>query len=246
MQQLTWRVEHFSEIGSTNSWLLARALEGEGEGLVAFADFQSAGRGRLGREWRAAPGSALLCSVLLRPTLDVDQLQLAVAAVALAARAALVRLSGLRPQLKWPNDLVVGDAKLAGLLAEVAPGPRPGVVVGLGLNLSDAPRDLASTDVLAEAGVRLVPRGLLDIVLEELEWRRFQLDDLDGRAALREEYVGALTTIGQRVRVERADGVLEGDAIGVDGAGHLLLDHDGVRSVIASGDVVRLRPTGSS
>jgi BirA family transcriptional regulator, biotin operon repressor / biotin---[acetyl-CoA-carboxylase] ligase len=119
VERLTWRVEHLSEIDSTNRWLVERAKEGADEGLVVYADFQSAGRGRLERPWEAPARSSLLCSILLRPELDVDHLQLVVAAVALAARAALVRLCGLRPDLKWPNDLVVGPKKLAGLLCEV-------------------------------------------------------------------------------------------------------------------------------
>src|ERR1017187_5767868 len=116
---MIWRVEHFRVIDSTNSWLAAQASGGASEGLVALADFQSAGRGRLDRSWQAPARSALLCSILLRPTLDADHLQLVIAAVALSARSTLVRLCGLRPDLKWPNDLVVGDQKLAGVLGEV-------------------------------------------------------------------------------------------------------------------------------
>ena len=110
MSSIVWRIEHFDVIDSTNTWVGERALEGAPEGLVAVADFQSAGRGRLDRRWESPPSASLLCSILLRPDVAPDQLQLVVACVALAARAALVRLCGVRPALKWPNDLIVGDA----------------------------------------------------------------------------------------------------------------------------------------
>ena len=85
------------------------------------------------------PARRCLCSILLRPDVGPDQLQLVVAGVALAARAALVRLSGVRPDLKWPNDLIVSDKKIAGLLAEiVSVDDRLAVVVGIGVNLTHA------------------------------------------------------------------------------------------------------------
>lgn len=238
-----WRVEHLAEIDSTNQWLAQRAREGADEGLVVFADFQSAGRGRLDRPWHAPARSSLLCSILLRPALDVDSLQLVVAAAALATRAALVRLSGLRPQLKWPNDLVVDDAKLAGLLAEVVgAGEGLAVVVGLGLNLTDHPDDVPATDVRALTGVTISARGLLDILFEELEPRYARLDSDEGREELRGEYRGSLVTIGQRVRVERADDAVVGEARDVDASGRLVVDVEGTAMVFATGDVVHVRP----
>jgi BirA family biotin operon repressor/biotin-[acetyl-CoA-carboxylase] ligase len=243
MDHLIWRVEHFNEIDSTNTWLAEQARSDAPEGLVAYCDFQSAGRGRLDRQWHAPPRSSLLCSILFRPELSVDQLQLVVGAVALSIRAALVRLCGLRPGLKWPNDLVVGDQKLAGLLAEVvATSQGPAVVVGLGLNLTDSPHDVAATDVLSRTGITLSARGLLDIFLEELEWRYLQLRDDAGRGELRREYEGALVTIGQVVRVERAQGDAVGEARGVDEFGRLVVDVDGHEMVFSTGDVVHVRP----
>ncbi|HEY5092336.1 MAG TPA: biotin--[acetyl-CoA-carboxylase] ligase, partial [Acidimicrobiales bacterium] len=149
MNSIVWRIEHFDEVDSTNSWVAQKANEGAPEGLVAFADFQSAGRGRLERTWESSRGSSLLCSILLRPDLSPDQLQLVVACVALAARAAIVRLSGVRPALKWPNDLIVGDAKLAGLLAEIVlVDERLAVVVGIGVNLTnEGPGNVLTTNV---------------------------------------------------------------------------------------------------
>ncbi|HUV57362.1 MAG TPA: biotin--[acetyl-CoA-carboxylase] ligase [Acidimicrobiales bacterium] len=242
MNRIVWRVEHFEEIDSTNSWLVARAREGAAEGLVASAEFQTRGRGRLEREWVAAPGTSLLCSILLRPQVDASELQLSVASVALAARASLVRLCGVRPDLKWPNDLVVADAKIAGVLAEYVAGESPAVVVGIGVNLTPTgPDDNRATSVWQEAGVRVAPRALLDILLEELEPRRAKLDSAEGRAALREEYTRSLVTLGQRVRVHQLQGDSIGVATSVDEVGRLVVDVDGASRVFASGDIVHLR-----
>ena len=243
MSPIVWRIEHFNEIDSTNTWLAQRALEGAPEGLVAVADFQSAGRGRLDRRWESPPGASLLCSILLRPNVAPDQLQLVVACVALAARAALVRLSGVRPALKWPNDLIVGDAKIAGLLAEiVAVDERLAVVVGIGVNLThEGPANVVSTSVRAESGVTITPPALLDILLDELEARRALLDSSDGQAILRDEYQRALITLGLLVRVERTNDVLVGLATSVDEFGQLIVVVDGEEVAVTVGDVVHVR-----
>ena len=238
-----WSVEHFDEFDSTNSSLAKRVNAVLAEGLVVMADYQSSGRGRLDRQWSSPPRASLLCSILLRPQLEADRLQLVVAAVALAARAALVRLCGVRPQLKWPNDLVVGENKLGGLLAEVVATERDlAVVVGLGVNLTfPGPEDAKSTSVQVESGLTIAPRALLDIVLEELETRRAQLDSDDGQRALRTEYERASATIGQTVRVEQLSGTITGRAKGVDAAGQLLVEVEGVVLSLGAGDVVHVR-----
>jgi BirA family transcriptional regulator, biotin operon repressor / biotin---[acetyl-CoA-carboxylase] ligase len=242
MSPLVWRVEHFDEIDSTNSYVKDR-VDSLDEGFVALADFQSSGRGRLDRQWDAPPRSSLLCSILLRPALDASQLQMVVAAVALSARVALERLSGLRPALKWPNDLIVGENKLAGLLAEIVAGPQGfAVVVGLGLNLTyEGPEGVAATSVRHETGLTIAPRALLDILLEELEKRRALLDGDQGRSALQAEYERALATLNQTVRVELHDAVVVGRATGLDPSGRLLVEVDGVQRAFGVGDVVHVR-----
>jgi BirA family biotin operon repressor/biotin-[acetyl-CoA-carboxylase] ligase len=236
-----WRVEHFDEIDSTNTYVKDRAAEPEG--LVALADFQTAGRGRMDRRWVSPPRSSLLCSILLTPGLPPEQLQLVVALVALSARSALERLCGLRVALKWPNDLVVGADKVAGLLAEIVPhGDELRAVVGIGVNLTyDGPEDVQATSVLAQTGLTISPRALLDILLEEIDFRRALLADVSGRLALRDEYVGALATIGQRVHIEQSDETLRGLAVGVDQEGRLLVDVEGVVRTFSVGDVVHVR-----
>lgn len=243
---LIWRVEHFDEIDSTNTYVVRAARAGAREGLVCTAGYQSIGRGRLERRWEAPPFSSLLCSILLQPEFGLEESHLALATVALAARAALVRLSGVRPDLKWPNDLVVGPKKLAGILAEVVEVDAVvSIVVGLGVNLTyEGPDGVDATSIRAASGLTIDPRALLDIVLEELEVRRALWVSVADRARLREEYRRALVTIGQRVRVEQAESTTVGRAVGVDRTGRLEVEVDGVIRTFDAGDVVHLRPEG--
>src|SRR5690349_5822405 len=126
-----FRVAHVAETGSTNADLVAAARAGEPAGAVLVADHQTAGRGRLVRAWQAPPGSALLCSILLRPR-PGTVVHGAVWSVALAAREACRRLAGVAPDLKWPNDLLWDGRKLAGVLAEAVTGAHdPGRVTAV-------------------------------------------------------------------------------------------------------------------
>src|SRR5687768_7800540 len=192
-------VRRVDEIDSTNTALLAEAKAGAAEGVVLVADHQTAGRGRLGRSWAAPPGASLLVSVLLRPSIALDQAHRLTMAAALGAATACEEVAGVRPALKWPNDLIVGDHKLAGLLAESVLSGRTleAVVVGMGLNVGWAPPGAA------RLGPGVDRRRLLDVFLEGFE---VELDDLAGVPA---RYRSRCSTIGRRVRVELAEGSVE-------------------------------------
>jgi BirA family biotin operon repressor/biotin-[acetyl-CoA-carboxylase] ligase len=212
---------------------------------VAVADFQTEGRGRLGRRWEAPPGSALLASVLLRPRLDPEDLPLCAAAVGLAA-AEVCRSRGVAAALKWPNDLVVGEAKLAGVLAEtVGPGPdaTPAVVVGIGMNLTWAgPPGVGGTS-LAEAGATDVERdSVLEALLVALSPRARALGREAGRRRLVAEQRERCSTLGRPVRVERADGAIEGVAVDLRRPGVLIVETASGPEAVTTADVVHLRP----
>ena len=236
-----WHVRHFAEIDSTNRYLLDEARRGAADGLVAVADHQTAGRGRFDRRWEAPPGSSLLVSVLLRPAPEGDAspagAHRAVMAVALALAEAVEAVAGVAPGLKWPNDLVVGDRKLAGLLAE-----REGdaLVIGAGCNVEWEvfPPELAATSTACnlEAGRSVDRDALLDEFLTRLGTALDTLDEVP------ERYRARLATLGRRVRVERADDVLEGDAVDVTSDGALVVRRDdGTDEIVTAGDVVHLR-----
>jgi BirA family biotin operon repressor/biotin-[acetyl-CoA-carboxylase] ligase len=239
---ITWRVEHFEEINSTNTYVSVKAKEGASEGLVARADYQSAGRGRLDRTWEAPPRSALMCSILLSPPTSPDEMQLVVAAVALSARSALGALCSVFPQLKWPNDLIVDDKKIAGLLAEVVNSENGiTIVAGIGINLTDSPEGLPATNALKVSGVTITPEALLEKLLEELNIRRGLLDTEAGRQMLRAEYESVLETIGRSVIVEQSDAMFPALATGIDATGRLILNAAGEEKIISVGDVIHVR-----
>jgi BirA family biotin operon repressor/biotin-[acetyl-CoA-carboxylase] ligase len=248
-------VHRFVDIDSTNDWLLAAARGGAMDRTAATSDFQRRGRGRLDRRWEAPPRTALLCSVLLRVPLRVEERHLASVAVSLSALAAVRAVAPCDAGLKWPNDLVVEDRKLGGVLAETdgiedADG-RTALVVGLGLNLSTTgPPDADGTSLAFETGVVPDCDELLDAYLDELSHRADELCSSGGRAALLVAYREHLVTLGRVVRVTLHDTAIDGVATSITGQGHLVVTtHDGNR-VVAAGDVVHVRaphvePTGA-
>jgi BirA family biotin operon repressor/biotin-[acetyl-CoA-carboxylase] ligase len=229
-------IRWLAETDSTNRDALDAARAGAADGLVVVADHQRAGRGRLGRTWSAPPGASLLMSLLLRPDLDVDDRHLVVVAAAVAMVEAVAARTGVEAGLKWPNDLLVGDRKLAGILAE-AEGDA--VVVGIGVNVDwpEVPPELEgiATACNLEGGRPTTREELLATFLGRYERH---LADLDGaRRAYRER----LATLGRTVRVELASGTFVGTAVDVDDHGHLLVDVDGRIEAVTAGDVVHLR-----
>lgn len=224
-----WHVRVVDQTGSTNADLVAAAAAGAPDGTVLVARHQTAGRGRLNRTWDAPPGANLLVSLLFRP-LPHPPHRVAWL-VALAARRAAAHVAGVDARLKWPNDLLVGEAKLAGLLAQVA---GDAVVVGLGLNVGWAPEGAA------RLGDGLDPLTVLQQLLVELDALR-ALDD----AALIDACRQASVTLGRRVRAELPDGSeLEGWAIDLDGQGRLaVLDDCAVTHHLDVADVIHVRAT---
>jgi BirA family biotin operon repressor/biotin-[acetyl-CoA-carboxylase] ligase len=221
-------IRWFDVVDSTNRYLLDCATRDGREGLVAVADEQTAGRGRLGRTWVAPPGSALLVSVLLRPRLPVDRLHLVTLAVALAATDALAVLTSVDAKVKWPNDVVVNDRKLAGILAE-ADGAGA-VVVGMGLNVR---ADGLAPEVRETATACDVDRHELLV-----HWLRHLDARLDALDACLSDAIARSATLGRRVRVELAHETFDGIAEALTPEGYLIVDG----RVVTAGDVVHLRP----
>jgi BirA family biotin operon repressor/biotin-[acetyl-CoA-carboxylase] ligase len=231
-------IRWLEETGSTNTEAVVAARSGAAEGLVVVADHQTAGRGRLDRRWEAPPGSALLCSILLRPVdLPASRRHLVTAAVGLAAREACAAVGAPFPDLKWPNDLLAAasGAKLAGILAEAV---GDAVVVGLGCNVSAAPPGAACLEDLL--GAPVAREELLAALLAGLDRR------LDRWADVAVEYRATCATQGRRVRIETVSGSSEGEAVAIDDDGALVVRFaEGVRAVHV-GDVVHVRPGGGA
>ncbi len=174
---------------------------GAGDGTVVVADEQTAGRGRHGDAWLAPPGTSLLASLVLRPALPCLRLPLLSYAAALAVGDALERVAGLTTRLKWPNDVLASDRKLAGILLEARGDCEPAVVVGIGINLAqrDFPAPLAdATSVALETGAVPDRDVLLDALGQALTQWRGVLEEA-GFEPLRRAWLARAATIGRRV-----------------------------------------------
>jgi BirA family transcriptional regulator, biotin operon repressor / biotin---[acetyl-CoA-carboxylase] ligase len=242
-----WDVHRLDEVGSTNTYVLDRARLGAPAGLVAVADHQTAGRGRLDRRWESPPGANLLASILLRPGCDGVDVHLCAGAVALAGADACREAAGVEPVLKWPNDLLLDGAKLAGVLAEAQfAGPSlTAVVVGIGINVAwPGPAEAGGT-CLDDAGGSAQPvdrQVLLDLLLGALGSRLALLEEAVGRGILADEVRRRCATIGQEVRVILSGEELTGRAAAIDDAGHLVVETASGPRTVSAGDVVHLRP----
>jgi BirA family biotin operon repressor/biotin-[acetyl-CoA-carboxylase] ligase len=248
-----------AETGSTNSDLLAAARDGAPEGTVLAAEVQTAGRGRLDRRWICPPRAALSFSVLLRPDGVPAVARGWIALLAGVAVAAGLRAqAGLDARLKWPNDVLVGGAKIAGILAEQA---GDAIVLGIGINVTtrrdELPVPHATSVVLA--GAAPDREQLLVAVLGELEtwYRRWVAAVAAGPpvldrtvlagpggdpAGLRAEYLRLSATVGQQVRVSMPGGKLvTGRAGDVDATGRLVVGTASGPVAVSAGDVVHVR-----
>ena len=229
-----WWVSIVAETGSTNTDLLASAHGGAAHHSVLMAKFQSAGKGRLDRTWVAEPGSNLLVSLLfrfadtmVRPTHQFTQI------VGMAAALASEQLVAVKPQMKWPNDLLIDNKKVSGILAQ---GAADFVVVGIGVNVGWAPPDAVSLNS-ASRSAQTTPTDLLRTMLGHID----VLEALEP-AQLHTKYVQHLMTLGQEVRVDLAKQVITGRATSVLMDGRLeVVDDMGTTHQIDTGDVVHLR-----
>ncbi|MGW1746237.1 biotin--[acetyl-CoA-carboxylase] ligase [Streptomyces sp. NPDC002092] len=250
-----WReVEVVRSTGSTNSDLVALAGAGKaGEGYVLVAEEQTAGRGRLDRQWSAPARSGLFFSVLLNPAeVPVARWGWLPLLTGVAVATGLSRSAGVDTALKWPNDLLVSiggeERKAGGILAERA--GDDGVVIGVGINVTLREDELPVPQAgsLALAGAVSTDRDpLLRAMLRSLEewYRRWR--DAGGDpsvSGLQETYAAGCATLGRTVRAELpGDRSITGEAVAVDGDGRLVIaTADGVQEPVGAGDVVHLRP----
>ncbi len=233
------------------------AVAGAGDGAAVLAEEQWAGRGRRGRAWHAPHGSALLCSIVFRPPLEPGRLFALTMAVGLGLCRGVERATGLRPLVKWPNDLLLDGRKVAGVLAagRLRGAALDHAVVGFGLNMNLRPEDLPpvaadsrgalpATSLVIALGRPVDRLPLLAATLEEID-RAYALL-WDGRAgeldaAWRERLAG----LGESIRVETEGGPFAGRFAGVDRDGALLLDTArGSERVLAGEVVLGPRPMG--
>jgi BirA family biotin operon repressor/biotin-[acetyl-CoA-carboxylase] ligase len=232
---------HLRSVESTQNIVSAAGRRGEPEGFTVSADEQLAGRGRFKRAWVSPPGGSILMSVLFRPPPDV--LPFVVMIAALAVRSAVIKAAPeLKPEIKWPNDILLNGRKTCGILVETIRDEPAHTfsILGMGVNVN---WDTASDPEIAETATslgretgRVVPR--LSVLIPLLE----ELEHLNERAKTGDDILGRwrdnLVTLGRRVVVRGGDFEIEGVAEDVDGDGALLVRNNrGVVHTVRAGDV---------
>jgi BirA family biotin operon repressor/biotin-[acetyl-CoA-carboxylase] ligase len=241
-----WTVVAFDTIGSTNDEALRRAGQGAPDGTVVMALQQEGGRGRRGRGWSSPPGNAY-SSTIVRPRCAPERAaQLGFATSLAVSDAALEGLpSGRAVRLKWPNDVLVDGAKIAGILLESsvgADGLVEHVVIGTGINVTVAPQ--AGAAAYAAASLRdlgdareapaVLQAYLTALAARIVQWR-------EGFAGTRADWLARAAWLGESVTVSQGDERIEGRFAGLDADGALLLEGEGGRTRrIVSGEVFRL------
>jgi BirA family biotin operon repressor/biotin-[acetyl-CoA-carboxylase] ligase len=240
-------VEVLETATSTNAVAGDRARAGAPEGLVVVAEHQTAGRGRLDRMWESPPRSAVIFSMLLRPRVPLADWPWLPLLTGYAVTNALRGL-GYDAGVKWPNDVLIGDRKLAGILVERIETPDgPAAVVGVGLNAGLTVEELpvpTATSLAIESGADPDRTEALVTLLRAL-WEAYDAWQAGGDAAtaqLRSSYAVACVTVGRDVRVDLPGGdVLTGRATGVDAGGRLIVSGPAGEVVVGAGDVVHVR-----
>ncbi|WP_299566310.1 biotin--[acetyl-CoA-carboxylase] ligase [uncultured Mycolicibacterium sp.] len=240
------RLDFVAETGSTNADLLARAAAGEDiDGVVLATTSQTAGRGRHGRTWAAPPGAQLAVSAgIAAGAVPTEAWGWVPLLTGVAVVDAVHEVTGVRAGLKWPNDVLVGTRKLAGILAEVS-NPGPVIVVGVGVNLSFTAEQAPDPNAvsLSMLGATADPQVLLRRLLTRLgeriaEWRA-------GGERLRADYTARSLTLGTEVRaLLPGDRQLTGTARAVDEAGRLIIDTADGAVTVSAADITHLRPAG--
>ncbi|MGI5836383.1 MAG: biotin--[acetyl-CoA-carboxylase] ligase [Chloroflexota bacterium] len=236
-----WVVHYLHETGSTNDLAKEAGEEGAPERTVYVADHQTKGRGRMGRSWFEKPGNALLFSILFRRNLSHSFLLTMLCSV--AAAKAIDRIAGVRTEIKWPNDLMLGGKKLAGVLTETSwCWPESFAVVGVGINVNFDPSLVegipdTATSLRLETGREISRPQLLHEILVQIDaFLAFDLEQLEDQVRL--EWAARLWRRRQKVVVVEGNLTLEGvfEDVAEDGALLLRLD-DGSLQPLRVGDL---------
>jgi BirA family biotin operon repressor/biotin-[acetyl-CoA-carboxylase] ligase len=226
---------------STNDEANRAALEGHPEGLVIFAESQSAGRGRMGRRWSSPTGRGLWFSVLLRPSLTPGECTQLTAASANALVRAIQSATGITPEIKWPNDLLIKGKKIAGILTEMSAELEHvrSVVLGIGIDVnqtaSEFPADLRgiATSLKLATGKNVSRPDLAEAVLRNLDHEYARI--LAGNfAAVAEEWASHCSTLGKQATIDMGTRRVHGRAEALDENGALLLrtEHGRIERII--------------
>lgn len=234
----------FDTIDSTNTRAKQMASEGAPHGTVLIADSQTGGRGRMGRSFHSPAGSGIYLSMLLRPQCSASQLMHLTCATAVAAADGIQAATGLRPSIKWTNDLVVGKKKLGGILTELSldsVGNVEYAVVGIGINCTQNADDFPEELQSIATSLRLCTENAVDraaVIAQILAALHSMWENLWDTASILCQYRKDCITIGQDISLVRGDEIRHGKALDVDDTGGLIVQFaDGELQSVGSGEV---------
>jgi BirA family transcriptional regulator, biotin operon repressor / biotin---[acetyl-CoA-carboxylase] ligase len=242
------KILRFESLPSTNNEVARLAAQGAEEGLAVVAEEQTAGRGRLHRTWVSPRGAGLYFSILLRPKIALEGWPLVTFAAALAVADALQESCGLVTDIKWPNDLLAGDRKICGILAEVIETDSgKGIVLGIGINLTNEafPEELTgrAISVAGATGRRPEREAILAALLQGLSrWYSLLHEELGAERMLAAWTSRSSYAEGKLVKVVNGDETITGVTRGIEPDGALRLETvKGATTIVRAGDVVNVR-----
>ena len=235
---------HFAkETDSTNEWIKKLAREQAPEGTLAVAEFQSAGKGRLGRKWEAPEGSSVMMSILLRPVFEPQYAAMLTLVMGLSVAQAVQDLD-ISVSIKWPNDVVVSRKKICGILTEMGleNGKIREVVIGDGINvnLENIPEELQdkATSLYLETGRKYDRNRIIGLVMEKFENNYEKFVQTCDMSLMIDEYNAMLANRNQSVRILDKKNPWEGMALGINEQGELLVrDDTGEIRTVRAGEV---------
>ena len=237
--QILW----FDSIESTNTHLKHLARAGAPEGTVVIADHQTGGRGRLGRTFSSPAGLGIYMSVILRPDCLPEELMHLTCATGVYAVKAIEKATDKRPQIKWANDLVLGNRKLGGILTEISADPITRkvewAIIGIGINCSQQAEDFPEEIRDIACSLNIAPQERFSLMAQlicQLHTMRQEL--FFKKNAIMEDFCSRCITLGQDISILQGDQVQHGKAVTVDSDGRLLVKlHNGGDIWVSSGEV---------
>jgi BirA family transcriptional regulator, biotin operon repressor / biotin---[acetyl-CoA-carboxylase] ligase len=232
-------ISYYHTIDSTMPEAARLAAAGCGPGTLVIAGEQTAGQGRYGRFWHSEPDSGLYVSIVLRPTLSSSSLPVLMLALGLATAEAIARTTDLACDIRWPNDVLIADKKVAGILVQLQ---ERFVIAGIGINVNHQafPPDLAeiATSLQLASGKAQSREELIVKLLPAVESFCRMLVDGGKESILNLFYRASSYARGKRVVVEAVDGTIEGTTAGLDASGFLMIEQDdGAKRLIVAGGV---------
>lgn len=241
---------YLDEVDSTNTQAkrIAEETGSEGHGTVVVAGKQTSGRGRRGRNWSSPHGTGIFFTILLKPDIEISNAPMLTLVKALATASAIRELTGLEAKIKWPNDIVVNGKKVVGILTELSAQIDyvNHIVIGTGINVHQAefPEEIAKTATSLDLELQREGRQagiqrarLLAMVLEKFEHYYEVFLKTQELSSLEGEYNSLLVNCGRKVRVLDPQGEYEGQAIGIDSRGELLVERENGIVKVSSGEV---------